>query len=114
MKLRAVMLFVKNLEKVDSFYEMHFGLKRIGKAEDGYLELSSGALRLALHRARPSKGDNSHSPAKIVFACADVHTQVKKFEKAGLKFGKMFEWEGFYFADTKDPEKNPAQISSRS
>ena len=113
MRIRSVMLFVKDVEKVATFYEQHFGLSRIGELEDGYLELDGGGVRLALHSAKWSDGDNSESPAKIVFECANVHAAVEDFTKKGLKFGKLFEWKGFAFADTKDPENNPVQISSR-
>ena len=113
MRIRSVMLFVKDVEKVAGFYEQHFGLSRIGELEDGYLELDGGGVRLALHSAKWSDGDNSESPAKIVFECANVQAAVEAFTKKGLKFGKLFEWKGFAFADTKDPENNPVQISSR-
>ena len=107
------MLFVKDVERVAAFYEQHFGLQRIGEPEDGFLELDAGGVILALHAAKWSDGDNSESPAKIVFACDDVHAAVDAHKKNGLKFGKVFEWKGFAFADTKDPENNPIQISSR-
>ena len=107
------MLFVQDVEKVATFYEDYFGLVRIDAHEEGYLELDAGSVRLALHAAKWSDGDNSESPAKIVFECDDVPTAVAAFQKKGLKFGKVFEWKGFAFADTKDPENNPVQISSR-
>ena len=113
MKIRSIMLFVKDVEKVARFYEEYFELVRVGEPEDGYLELAAGDVRLALHAAKWSDGDNSESPAKIVFECKDVKTTVADFKKKGLTFGKIFEWNGFAFADTKDPENNPIQISSR-
>lgn len=114
MRIRSVMLFVKDIEKVATFYEGHFGLVRIGEPEDGYLELDAGGVRLALHAARWSDGDNSESPAKIVFECEDVHHAVSEYRKNGLEFSKVFEWKNFAFADTKDPENNAVQISSRT
>ena len=113
MRIRSIMLFVKDIEKVAAFYERHFGLCRVGETEEGYLELDGGGVRLALHAAKWSDGDNSESPAKIVFECEDVRAAVDDLTKNGLKFGKVFEWNGCAFADTKDPENNPVQISSR-
>jgi hypothetical protein len=53
------------------------------------------------------------TPAKIVFSVKDVHSAAAEFAKEGLKFGKVQEWNGFAFADARDPEGNPIQISSR-
>jgi predicted enzyme related to lactoylglutathione lyase len=114
MKIRAIILFVRDIERVALFYEKHFGLKRVGKIKDGYLELGKSGTRIALHVARGSDGDNSHSPAKIVFSCRNVKKKVAELTQAGLKFKKIYEYEGFCFADTQDPEKNPVQISERS
>lgn len=107
------MLFVHDIEKVAAFYETYFGLKRMGTVKDGYLELKSTGTRIALHRAGKLRGSITSSRVKIVFACSDVKKQVEAFKKQGLQFGKVYEWEGISFADTKDPEKNPVQISSR-
>ena len=108
------MLFVKDIEKVATFYEVHFGLVRIGELEDGYLELDAGGVRLALHAATWSDGNKSESPAKIVFECDDVRHAVSEYRKKGLEFSKVFDWKGFAFADTMDPENNAVQISSRT
>ena len=113
MRMRGVILFVKDVEKVAHFYESFFDATRVGVPDEGYLELNAGDFQLALHEAKWSDGDNSNSPAKIVFDCSDVYSKVTEFSKRGLKFGKVFEWKGFAFADTKDPENNPVQISSR-
>lgn len=113
MRIRSVMLFVKDLEKVARFYEEKLELIRVGEPIDGFLELEAGNVRIALHEAKWSNGDNSDSPVKIVFECDDVRATVSRLEKKGVEFGKVFDWNGFSFADTKDPENNPLQISSR-
>jgi predicted enzyme related to lactoylglutathione lyase len=58
----------------------------------------------------PGRG---RSPAKIVFAVKDVHGARERFAANGLKFGKVHEVNGFAFANARDPEGNPIQISSR-
>jgi catechol 2,3-dioxygenase-like lactoylglutathione lyase family enzyme len=112
-RISRIILFVADVPKVAAFYQLHFGLEPIGPAEDGWLELRAEGCNLALHRGTRPAGKGSHSPAKIVFAVSNVHAALADFAKTGLKFGKVFEWNGFAFADTKDPEGNPIQISSR-
>jgi len=111
-RISRIVLFVKDVEGVAAFYQKHFGLEPVGEPEKGWLELGAGGVNLALHKAHgPSSG--ADSPVKICFECADVHAQVAAFEAEGLKFKKIFDWNGFSFADTVDPEGNPVQISSR-
>ena len=112
-RISRIILFVADIPKVAEFYERHFGLEAIEPREDGWLELRAGGCNLALHRGTPPSGARARSPAKIVFAVSDVHEACARLTKDGLKFGKIFEWNGFAFADTKDPEGNPIQISSR-
>lgn len=112
-RISRIILFVADIPKVAGFYQRHFGLEPMGEEEEGWLELRAEGCNLALHRGRLPKGARAHSPAKIVFAVRDVPAEVERLTKVGLKFGKVFEWKGFAFADTKDPEGNPVQISSR-
>jgi|GEM_PF-523108 len=112
-RISRIILFVADISKVAAFYQRHFGLEPMGGEEEGWLELRAEGCNLALHRGQRPKGTRAYSPAKIVFAVRDVPTEVARLTEAGLKFGKLFEWKGFAFADTKDPEGNPVQISSR-
>lgn len=114
MKIRAIMLFVKDVQTVCAFYQQYFGLKPVGKFNAEYRELSGGGVRLALHRRSKHNGDSSHSPVKIVFACKNVPSAVKTLTSKGLKFGKIHKFGNMQFCDTHDPEKNPVQLSSRS
>ncbi|MHA3772386.1 VOC family protein [Verrucomicrobiota bacterium sgz303538] len=111
--ISRIILFVQDVPKVAAFYQLHFGLQPINSDEDGWLELEAGGCNLALHRGKLPPGERACSPAKVVFAVSDVHEAVKRYAASGLKFGKVHEWNGFAFADTKDPEGNPIQISSR-
>ncbi len=113
MKIQGLMLFVKDIEKIATFYEKYFGLKRNGIAQEGYLELVSGGVKLALHQAHGKGSRKSLTPVKIIFYSRSVRQKVKALEKRGLKFGKLWQWQNFVFCDTKDPEGNPIQISNR-
>jgi predicted enzyme related to lactoylglutathione lyase len=111
--ISRIILFVNDVQTVAKFYQKHFGLEPVGAEEDGWLELAAGGCNLALHRGRLPPDASRVTPAKIVFAVDDVHAAVAQFAKKGLKFGKVHEWNGFAFADARDPEGNPIQISSR-
>ena len=111
--ISRIILFVADLPKVAAFYQQHFDLEPVEAAEDGWIELAAGGCNLALHRGKLPPRASSHSPAKIVFAVSDVRAEVERLARVGLKFGKVHDWNGFSFADTKDPEGNPIQLSSR-
>jgi predicted enzyme related to lactoylglutathione lyase len=112
-RISRIILFVRNVQSVAAFYQKHFGLLPIESDEDGWLELSAGGCNLALHRATTASRERGRSPARIVFAVADVHAAKSHFAAAGLKFGKIHEVDGFAFSNARDPEGNPIQISSR-
>jgi catechol 2,3-dioxygenase-like lactoylglutathione lyase family enzyme len=112
-QISRIILFVRDVPAVAAFYQRHFGLKPIASAEDGWLELAAGGCNLALHRATKTSRERGRSSAKIVFAVADVHAAKQSFAKQGLKFGKVHEVNDFAFANARDPEGNPIQISSR-
>jgi catechol 2,3-dioxygenase-like lactoylglutathione lyase family enzyme len=112
-QISRIILFVRDAPAVAAFYQRHFGLKPIASTEDGWLELVAGGCNLALHRAPKTSRKRGRSPAKIVFAVADVHAAKQSFAKQGLKFGKVHEVNDFAFANARDPEGNPIQISSR-
>jgi predicted enzyme related to lactoylglutathione lyase len=112
-RISRIILFVEDIPKVAAFYQQHFGLEPLGPEEEGWLELRAEGCNLALHRGKLPAGQRSRSPAKIVFAVRNVHEAVQQLTASGLKFGKVHEWNGFAFADTKDPAGNPIQLSSR-
>src|ERR1700748_2777229 len=105
--ISRVILFVRDVARVAAFYEKHFGLQSLDHSEKGWLELAAGGCNLALHAATVSSRERGRSPAKIVFAVADVHAAKERFAAQGLKFGKVHEVAGFAFANARDPEGNP-------
>ncbi|MGH7938023.1 MAG: VOC family protein [Bryobacteraceae bacterium] len=113
-RISRIILFVADVPKVAAFYEQHFGLEPLGPEKDGWVELRAEGCNLALHHGTLPPGQHSHSPAKIVFAVSNVHDAIKRFAASGLQFGKVQEWNGLSFADSKDPAGNPIQICSQS
>lgn len=111
--ISRIILFVRDVPGVAAFYQQHFGLVPLEPSEDGWIELSAGGCNLALHRATTTSRERGRSPAKIVFAVRDVPAAKRRLAANGLKFGKVHEVNGFAFANARDPEGNPIQISSR-
>ncbi len=112
-RISRIILLVRDVERVAAFYKKHFGLRPLDRSEDGWLELAAEGCHLALHPAPASSGGRGRSRAKIVFAVADVPAAKRRFAAQGLKFGKVHEVRDFAFANCRDPEGNPIQISSR-
>jgi predicted enzyme related to lactoylglutathione lyase len=112
--ISRIILYVHDIAKVAAFYQKHFDFVPVG-TEKGWLELSSqdGGCNIALHQASMPSRERGRSPAKIVFGVVDVHTAKKQFAARGLKFGKVYDLDGFAFTNASDPEGNPIQISSR-
>lgn len=113
-RISRIILFVADVPGVAAFYQRYFGLEPLEPREEGWLELRAEGCNLAIHHGKLPPGHRSYSPVKIVFAVSNVREAVKQFAADGLAFGKVHEWNGFAFADTRDPEGNPIQISSRS
>lgn len=110
MKIARLVLFVDDVERVAEFYELHFGMSRIGE-EDGWIELDGGGCGLALHARKGANGKGSNP--KVCFAVADMASERARLEAEGLEFHYSFEWRGMNFADTRDPAGNAVQISDR-
>jgi predicted enzyme related to lactoylglutathione lyase len=111
--IARIILYVRDLEKVAAFYRKHFGLKPLGEADAGWLEIGSpnGGCSIALHQAAASHRRGSE--IKIVFGVEDVPKFKAEREAAGLKFGVVHKSERHEFANARDPAGNSIQVSSR-
>ena len=110
-----VILYVRDIERVATFYESLFGMRRIPSNETGWLELESpsGGCSIALH-IRTSVAPRV-STVKLVFGVADVSAFKAAAGLRGLRFGKMYRVAatGHQFANMRDPAGNLVSISSR-
>jgi predicted enzyme related to lactoylglutathione lyase len=111
-----VILYVKDIGKVASFYETFFEMRRVPSEEPGWLELESpsGGCTLALHQARVAQ--KSGAAVKLVFGVKDVPAFREAAAARGLKFGAVHAVRGdpgHEFANAKDPAGNSISISSR-
>jgi predicted enzyme related to lactoylglutathione lyase len=111
--IARIILYVRDIQKVATFYERHFGLKPLPGTEDGWLEIGSpnGSCSIALHQAAASQKRGSE--VKIVFGVKDVGKFKAEPEAAGLKFGVVHKSRGHEFSNAKDPAGNSIQVSSR-
>lgn len=111
--IARIIVYVKDIEKVAAFYQLHFGMKQHGHKHEGWLELAAegGGCTIALHQAAVSQ--RSGSAMKIVFGVRDVAAFKAQREKNGLVFGPIHKAEGFEFANARDPAGNSISISSR-
>ena len=111
--ISRIILYVRDIPKVATFYQKHFGLKPLPGKEGGWLEIGSpkGGCSIALHQAAASQRRGSE--IKIVFGVKDVHAFKAERAAAGLKFGVVHRSVGHEFSNAKDPAGNSIQISSR-
>jgi predicted enzyme related to lactoylglutathione lyase len=111
--IARIILYVRDIQKVATFYQKHFGLKPLPGAEDGWLEIGSpnGTCTIALHQAAASQ--KCGSEIKLVFGVKDVRRFKAEREAAGLKFGVVHKAGHHEFSNAKDPAGNSIQVSSR-
>jgi lactoylglutathione lyase len=82
--LAYVILYVKDTDKAIAFYQDMLGAK-VKMNEDGWVELETGAVTLALHREGPQSG-TAGSSSTVVFAVKDVKQTYEDLKTAGVKF----------------------------
>lgn len=112
-KLARVVLYVKNVPKIATFYQLHFNLVPLPGATGDWIELAGadGGCAIALHKA--AKSQVSGAAIKLVFAVVDVPAFKAAAGKKGLMSGPIHTPGGFKFANAKDPAGNSISISSR-
>jgi catechol 2,3-dioxygenase-like lactoylglutathione lyase family enzyme len=112
-QISRVILYVRDIPKVATFYQTHFGFRPLPGTEPGWLELAApgGGSSIALHQA--SKGQKRGSEIKIVFGVRDVRGFKAGCEANGLRFGVVHDAGGFQFSNARDPAGNSISISSR-
>jgi catechol 2,3-dioxygenase-like lactoylglutathione lyase family enzyme len=109
-RLARILLYARNIEKSGAYYVTHFGFTMTRDDDGQIVELTgSNGLRIMIHQAAVSQ--RPQSVVKLVFDVADVTGFVAAHPQ--LKFGAVHQADGYAFADCKDPDGNPVQVSSR-
>ena len=113
LRITRVILYVKDVPFIASFYERHFGMRALSGGSDKWTELTApaGDCTIALHQA--SVAQKSGAAMKLVFGVSDVRGFKSAREQDGLKFSMVHQVDGIEFCNAKDPAGNSIQISNR-
>lgn len=110
-----VVIYTHKMAEMEAFYQRHFGFDVVRIEEDRIVELvhPSTGLGILLHPASTGQKEGQVL-VKLVFDVEDVPAFVARAKQDGLAFGKIFQADGYCFANAKDPSKNSIQVSSRA
>ncbi len=113
--LNRVVIYSKNPQKMADFYVRHFLFVAEPDHDGSMINLipSTGGARITLHPSAKSQR-MGQVLVKLSFDARDVAGFKEKAAKAGLSFGKIWQADGYEFANAKDPDGNSVQISSRA
>ena len=97
------------------FYFRHFFFVAEPDPDGRMINLipSTGGARITLHPAGKSQR-MGQVLVKLSFDARDVAGFKANAAKAGLNFGKIWQADGYDFANAKDPDGNSVQVSSRA
>lgn len=106
-----IVIYARDVEKSASFFVEHFGFEVKREEGDHIVELlhPEGGATLLLHPA--AKSQTRGSAVKLVFDVPDVEDFIRK---SSLRFGALHKAKGYVFANAKDADGNPLQVSSRA
>lgn len=118
MNVAQVLLFVKDVARMQRFYAGTLGLGVVS-SEEGFVRLDAGGCVLALH-ALPSEPEVADPPVvredsylKVGFHVEDVPAARARLVAAGVTMRAVHTWSGISFCDGVDPEGNIFQITTR-
>jgi len=109
LRLRRVILFVRDMKALTAFYRDVLGLPlKDGSPEEGWVDFEGDGCSLALHRGTPRKG-----ATKIAFWSHDIEKSRAELLQRGATLGKTRKFGDLTLCDGRDPEGNLFQLSSR-
>jgi catechol 2,3-dioxygenase-like lactoylglutathione lyase family enzyme len=116
--MTRLILYVRDVARLKSFYQTHFGFRVIEEIGNEWAVLAAGQVELALHlvgrqwRSAPLKPVQSN--AKLVFTVDSGLAELRtKLEKTNVPVGEIKRYPGFAYSlcDGRDPEGNVFQLS---
>lgn len=113
--LRRIIIYTKKTEKLVAFYCQYFGFEVLRLEGDRIVELVSPGTGANILLYPMSTGrKEGQTLVKLVFDVKDVEGFCSDAKERGLLFGSIHRADGYCFANTKDPAKNPVSVSSRA
>jgi len=124
-EIARVIIFAKDMGKMESFYRDVIGLSRVTTPDDSrdFVSFDAGAVRLSLHRIPEEYASDSeiadppvprkNTPIKIVFLADDVTRTRSELESRGASLGAVRQFGALHLCDGTDPEGNVFQLSNR-
>ena len=116
--MTRLILYVRDVARLKSFYETHFGFRVIEEIDNEWAVLLAGQVELALHLVGKPFRDLPLGPeqsnAKLVFTVDSGLSELRsKLESADVPVGKIKRYPGFAYSlcDGRDPEGNVFQLS---
>jgi catechol 2,3-dioxygenase-like lactoylglutathione lyase family enzyme len=124
MIMTRVILYVRDVERLKSFYQTHFDVPVVEEIPGEWAVLKAGEVELALHLVGPqyrrdaseggADGDETASNAKLVFTVQSGLPELReRLLVAGVKMRDLKRYAGFamLMCDGMDPEGNVFQLS---
>jgi catechol 2,3-dioxygenase-like lactoylglutathione lyase family enzyme len=113
--LNRVVIYSKNPRKMAEFYVRHFLFVAEPDPDGRMINLipSTGGARITLHPSARAQR-MGQVLVKLSFDARDVAAFIEKAAIDGLIFGKIWQADGYEFANAKDPDGNSIQVSSRA
>ena len=111
MDIVRIILFVRDLDGMVTFYDEVLGLIEVAGGDAVWREFDAGGCRIALHGG--GRGERSPRTPKVVFYCDDVGAERDRLNARGAGFGKVKVAGDLHLCDGEDPEGNALQLSNR-
>lgn len=132
MKMTRVILYVRDVDLLKSFYQTHFDLPVVEEIKGEWVVLKAGEVELALHLVgKKYRGDapeardeddardadeeeDASNNAKLVFTVGSGLPELReKLLAAGVNMKNLKRYSGFaqLMCDVRDPEGNVFQLS---
>ncbi|MCI3208087.1 lactoylglutathione lyase [Pandoraea capi] len=119
MQMSRLILYVRDVELLKSFYQKHFDLPVVEEIAAEWVVLDAGGIQLALHlvgqayRHQPPS-TSTQSNAKIVFSIVSGLPELREqMINAGVRMRELKRFDGFplLMCDGEDPEGNVFQLA---
>ena len=116
--MTRLILYVRDVVRLKSFYQTHFGFHVIEEIDNEWAVLMAWQVELAFHlvgqpfRSVPLASKQSN--AKLVFSVDSGLAELRsKLERADVPVGEIKRYPGFAYSlcDGRDPEGNVFQLS---